>query len=595
MTVRRTALRRPSLPSLRSIGACVCFFCIGGGGGATAQQSVLLSNDQAKPQPAPEVSTKDATPTFTTRVNLVPVSVVVRDDKGHAIGSLTKEDFQLSDNGKPQVIARFSVERTNAPVHLQKEVKTNEESEDAVPAKPEPVLATHFVAYLFDDVHLKFGDLAYVRDAAARHVATSLQPSDRAAVYTTSGRVALEFTDDRAALQGALARLRPSPITGGPGPKCPDISYYMADLIINKNDGQALQVALANYQICSGNNYATGQEVMMFAQSALSEGEHETLMAARVLKDVVRRISAMPGQRSIILTSPGFFMELHDHSEITEIITKAISAKVIVNSLDSRGVWTEPGYDASSPSPAGGAHVITMMNLYAHNEAMIEGEVLGEVAEGTGGTWIHDNNDITGAFQRLAAPPEFIYVLAYSPDNLKSDGKYHNIKVTMRNSKGLSLQSRKGYFAPRRETSPAEQARQDLEDAVFTREVVKDIPVELHTQFFKPTEDTARLTVMARLDLRSLQFHKAEDRSLDKLVLVAALFDTGGNYIAGMQKDVELRLKDETLATFSKPSSNGLTIRTSFDVKPGNYVVRLVLRDGGSNLMASENGVVEIP
>ena len=48
-------------------------------------------------------------------------------------------------------------------------------------------------------------------------------------------------------------------------------------------------------------------------------------------------------------------------------------------------------------------------------------------------------------------------------------------------------------------------------------------------------------------------------------------------------------------ATFSKPSSNGLTIRTSFDVKPGNYVVRLVLRDGGSNLMASENGVVEIP
>jgi len=239
--------------------------------------------------------------------------------------------------------------------------------------------------------------------------------------------------------------------------------------------------------------------------------------------------------------------------------------------------------------------VISMTNLYLQNEATLQTEVLGEVADGTGGKWIHDNNDLNGAFQRLAAQPEFIYVLSYSPDNLKSDGKYHNLKVILRDPKGLALQARKGYYAPRHETDPLQLARQDLEDAVFTREVVKDIPVELHTQFFKSSDDTARLSVLARLDLKGLQFKKAEGRNLDKLVVVSALFDTSGNFVAGTQKDVELNLKDATLADYAKPSNPGLTIRTGFDVKPGSYVVRLVVRDGESHLMASENSVVEIP
>jgi len=129
--------------------------------------------------------------------------------------------------------------------------------------------------------------------------------------------------------------------------------------------------------------------------------------------------------------------------------------------------------------------------------------VLGEIAEGTGGTWIHDNNDLKGSLERLATPPEFLYVLSYTPDNLKSDGKYHNLKVTLRDSKGLTLQARKGYFATRRESSPAEQARQDIEDAVFTRDVVKDIPVDLRTQFFKSSDDAARVSVLARLDVKA--------------------------------------------------------------------------------------------
>src|ERR1022692_2944195 len=83
----------------------------------------------------------------------------------------------------------------------------------------------------------------------------------------------LEFTDDRAALQTALARLRPNPITGSSGSKCPDISYYMADQIVNKSDGLALRVALAQYAACSGNMSVLPVEVRTRAQFALNEGE----------------------------------------------------------------------------------------------------------------------------------------------------------------------------------------------------------------------------------------------------------------------------------------------------------------------------------
>ncbi|MGD0578656.1 MAG: hypothetical protein ABSC08_06985, partial [Bryobacteraceae bacterium] len=263
--------------------------------------------------------------------------------------------------------------------------------------------------------------------------------------------------------------------------------------------------------------------------------------------------------------------------------------------LDARGVWTPPGYDAGTATPEGGVMAVTMISAFRMFEASTQGQVLSEVATGTGGLWIHDNNDIPGAFRRLATPPDFYYVLAFSPDNLKSDGKYHNLKVTLRNPKGLTLQARKGYYAPRRETSPAEQARQDLEDAVFTRDVVKDLPVELHIEFSRLAAGGARISVLARLDLRGLQFRKVEDRNLDNVAIVAALFDSGGNYIAAMQKEVELRLKDEALADLTGPSGHGLAVHTSFDVKPGSYVVRLVVRDSENRLMTSENGVVEIP
>ena len=73
---------------------------------------------------------------------------------------------------------------------------------------------------------------------------------------------------------------------------------------------------------------------------------------------------------------------------------------------------------------------------------------------------------------------------------------------------------------------------------------------------------------------------------------ISGVFDRNGNFISGQQKTVELRLLDSTL---EKVLNSGITVRTNFDVAPGSYVVRLVVRDSEGQTMAARNGVVEIP
>jgi VWFA-related protein len=78
-----------------------------------------------------------------------------------------------------------------------------------------------------------------------------------------------------------------------------------------------------------------------------------------------------------------------------------------------------------------------------------EQAVLEELADGTGGVFFHNNNDVNEGFRRVAARPEYSYVLAFSPQDVKFDGRFHKLKVTVNSGSKVTVQARKGYYAPK--------------------------------------------------------------------------------------------------------------------------------------------------
>lgn len=162
----------------------------------------------------------------------------------------------------------------------------------------------------------------------------------------------------------------------------------------------------------------------------------------------------------------------------------------------------------------------------------------------------------------------------------------------MRNVPGAVLQVRHGYWASKKALNAAEEVKEDISDAVFSRDEISDIPVDLEAEYFKTSDEKAEVTVVAHIKTDGLRFRKAEERNNDQVTVVSGLFDSNGNFVKGIQRVITLHLRDQSLASLE---SAGVVVKEAFDVAPGRYVVRLVVRDGEGQTMAARNGGVEIP
>ncbi len=557
-----------------------------------------LAVSAALAQDGPEITSQQAPATFSSGVNLVSVPVVVRDSNGHAIGELRREDFRLFDKGKQQVITKFSVEvnavRSDNVAGVQATPAAALPTPLTTPTTT-PLLPNRYVAYVFDDVHLSFQDLARVRTAAERHFAEALTPAMRAAIYTTSGRLAIDFTEDRQQLHDALLRIGPNPSAAvPPGTDCPDIiGAYQAGLILNQSDTLALADAAVELGKCLPKAAITTGTVVAYSQMSLSANNLNVQASINVLASVIQRISVMPGSRNIVLISPGFVLLAELRAKEMELMDRAIRSHITISSLDARGADTPLLADAGQDSALGFGRrdPDSLAKHYMLEEARVGKFVLDELADGTGGSSFKNDNGLLEGLRQLASPPQYTYVLRFSPQNLKLDGSYHQLKIILTNSKGLAVQARRGYWAPNRAADAAEQAREEIQEAVFSLDEVRDFPVEVTTDFFKLNDASAELTVASHLDMNAIKFRTAGDRSQDTLTVVTALFDQDGHYVRGIRRAMDLRLREQTL---QKVLGSGMDVQETFDVAPGRYVVRVVVRDAAGT-MAARNGTVNIP
>src|SRR5450432_2593400 len=333
--------------------SCTLFLVLGNAAQIRAQDA-----PSASPKPdsdaKTEVSIQDSGTTFHLNVNLVQVHVIVRDSKDKPIENLRKEDFLLYDQGKLQTISTFAVE-TRETRRAKSEAATKTQLEDGETGKGTSiVLPDRFVALVFDDSHLEMQDIAYIRVQVNKFI-DGLPATDRVAIYSTSGQLSHGFTSDKAELKKTVLGLLPHPRFVHSTSDCPDVSHYEADQVENKSNTQVLAIVATETLQCAFNN---DPRMMIAAQSmaqgaisrALNEGDTESEYVYRYLNDVLGHVAGMPGERVMVLVSPGFLLTTQN-LELSALVDRANRSNIVINTIDGRGLYTPDLMgDISQPS-----------------------------------------------------------------------------------------------------------------------------------------------------------------------------------------------------------------------------------------------------
>ncbi|MGB6687350.1 MAG: VWA domain-containing protein [Terracidiphilus sp.] len=389
-------------------------------------------------------------PNLQLNVERILVPVVVRDGQGRSVGDLKESDFAVFDNGKPRTISSFTIETRETS-----DAEANSETVAAGPADkstgvaaPSRSVPGRITVFVFDDLHLNFDDLARVKSAADAALDQALAGSDLAVVVSISGKTNSGLTRDRTKLDAAIAGIQPQLLYRIETGECGAIDYYQADLIENKHDSTALNDAVTRIAVCNrsiqlsnGDREMTERQVSSAARRVMEIGRLDVQTTYGTIAAMVRRLATLPGQKSMILVSPGFLnVEAEAMTAQSQILDLAAQSDITISALDARGLYTSE-LSASERGPGAGGQNPT----YRRNEMRLAEDPMAELADGTGGTFFHNDNDLAAGFRRLAAAPEAIYLLELLLDQGKPDGRYHTLKVKVDRG-GLELQARRGYF-----------------------------------------------------------------------------------------------------------------------------------------------------
>ncbi len=311
-----------------------------------------------------------------------------------------------------------------------------------------------FILFVFDDLHLSMEDLAHAKASANKMLDQSLSPTDMAAVVSLSGSINSGLTRDHKVLQETIGKLTPRAIYQMKGSECPDIGYYQADQIQNKRDSVALQAAVQmvfncapgmdrqrDYELAQRTAEATAMRVVTRSEAEI-HGTYSALAA------YVKAMNRLPqGGRLMVLVSSGFLAITQEAiNEESRLIDAAAQANVTISALDARGLYTT-NLDASTAS-LGSAGAARMQEEMRRNSATSSENPMAELANGTGGSFFHNSNDLLAGFRGLTETPTCVYLLELPLDGIKADGSYHRLKVKL-DRRDVDVRARSGYFVPK--------------------------------------------------------------------------------------------------------------------------------------------------
>ena len=511
-------------------------------------------------------------PVFRSAVDLVTVNVVVRDRNGNVVKGLKREDFTLLEDGKPQVIDTFGFEEVDAtdnpaPPSAIPTILGGVGKPMSAPLVGRPVVDMHdrrLVVLMFDLSSMQLEDTQRALDAARDYVTKRLGPADTVAVvtYASSLDVAQDFTSDRILLLNTIDRLN-----GIEGMGFEEMLTADPDATADDTNGAFV---------------ADDTEFNMF----------NTDRRLQALRSMIDALSGIQQKKSLVYFSSGMSQTGMDNRvAMRGVIDRAVRTNLSIYSADMRGLQAVvPGGDASRASTRGAGAFSGRGVANAFSSMSSSQDALSSLAEDTGGRAFFDRNDFGGVFDRVIADTSAYYVLGYSSANMLRDGKFRRMRIQLKRS-DLKLEYRVGYYAPRDFTHSGKEDREQLLMEQFAADLsVTDLPVYASSAYFRLKGNHYYVPVWLVVPGSRVPFIKSGDKSKATLDVLGVLVDSRQVPVARIRDTVSLALN----AT-EKAERKAVQYATSFELPPGRYRLKVVIRENQGGTMGSFETSLVVP
>jgi len=524
-------------------------------------------------------------PAIRSTTRLVQLSVVVQDKKGDPITNLTKNDFSILDEGKPQNVAIFS-------------------AATPAPSIPHPLLPANFftnrfdlkgedpgavTVILFDALNTASEDQSYVRRQILRFL-QSLKPQDHVAIYalTTQLIILHEFTQDSSALVNAVNHFTPKEIAifdaSRPG---------FLDVPALHNDAAWMRF----------------QERINQANAGIADQAKvdRAITTSAAIEAIAGHVASIPGRKSLIWVSGSYPLQLFSNviasdrqigsqGPYAKNATRALSrVDMAIYPVDVTGVQTNAATDPRvavelktrvGDSASLGSCMDCIDEAPNRTSGSFERQSLRDserlLADESGGQAFYGNNDIRAAIHRAFDDGRYAYTIGFYPDHGHWDGKFRNLKITVKPG-NTRLRYRKGYFAFADRSDPEDRINADLQEAA-------DSPIEATNLGLivtaKPAEPrTARnIELHIGLDPKQLQLQISQNHRTGAVDLFVIQRDASANILAAEKQHIPVNLEEKQFEYLSKAA---MVLDKHLTVDPRSTEIRVVLRDATSGTLGS--------
>jgi VWFA-related protein len=565
---------------------------------AAAVTALALSAGSLSAQaPAPAPASAEV---FPAGIEQVTVDVVVVDRKGEPVTGLTRDDFTVTDEGKPQQVTTFD------------QVKPQTASApSAVPLRPRVVsnltapadLGRLFVV-VFDDIHMSPLNAQRAKSAIASFIDRGTQDGDRLLLLATGGAAwwSTRLPGGRADLLEVLKHLDGRRILDNARERMTD--YEAVQIAVYRDVQVAARVSerFERYGTSSREAQARSRQENpgngMF-DPYIEQRAYEQYISLKnrmdvtlgVLERCFQSLERSRERKAVLMVSEGFAYDVRSEGR-KRAIEAARRANASLYFIDTRGLeGLTSFYSAEFGAPFAETDLMA-----AVADVSREGDGAEALASDTGGFSVRDTNDFAAGAVRIGQESRSYYLLGYNPGEVPRDGRFRKIEVKVRR-KGLVVRARRGYYAPSADGStpavPPEKrfTEPDLQRALDAPGAVSAIPLRL-TAFVQQetTLDRARVVLAAEADVAKVPATATGEQSLstiDTLLVIAH------------RESAEFVRDDQQVQLARKPAPPGVPVWYSFrrevELKPGSHQAKLIVRDPVTHALGSVILEIDVP